>query len=318
MASVITAVLPVVSIFMVVFLVPESPVWLVNKGKMEKAKRSMEKIYGKKASGEIEKDMQLLVLNHEKHKQKSLERLEGSGGGRFKKNIGYLKEPTFYKPFLIVLTYFFFQQFTGTFVVVFYAINIVEEAGVNIDAYLAIVLIALTRVIGSFIVSFGSKYYGRRPPSIFSGAGMTICMILLSGYLFLSERNVISKETVVSLNWLPMFLLIVYFFTATIGFLTLPFAIAPEVYPVKVRGLATGLTVCLAYLFNFVVVKLYPTMNEQMHNYGIFFFFGAMSLVGTLFIIFFLPETKGKSLQEIEEYFGSKKGGDAETKPINT
>lgn len=318
MASVITSVLPIVSTFLVAFFVPESPVWLVNKGREEKARRSMEKIYGKKASGEIEQDMQFLLLSYEKNKQKSLERLDGVAGGRFAKNVSYLTKPTFYKPFLIVMTYFFFQQFTGTFVVIFYAINIVEEAGVKIDAYLAIVLIALTRLIGSFIVSFGSKYYGRRPPSIFSGAGMTICMILLSGYLFLSDRKVISADTVDSINWLPMFLLIVYFFTATIGFLTLPFAIAPEVYPVKVRGVATGLTVCLAYLFNFVVVKLYPAMNSQMRNYGIFFFYGAMSLVGTLFIIFFLPETKGKTLQEIEEYFGSKKSKDVETKPINS
>lgn len=96
-----------------------------------------------------------------------------------------------------------------------------------------------------------------------------------------------------------------YFFTSTLGFLTMPFAMAAEVFPSKIRGMATGLLTCLAYSFNFVIVKMYPAMIRELGNYKLFFFYGMMGLLGTIFIVVFLPETKGKSLQEIEEYFSS-------------
>lgn len=128
-------------------------------------------------------------------------------------------------------------------------------------------------------------------------------MVALAAYILLVTEEHLAEDVIKTLSWLPVALLMMYFFTSTLGFLTMPFAMAAEVFPSKIRGMATGLLTCLAYSFNFVIVKMYPTMIRELGNYKLFFFYGMMGLLGTIFIVVFLPETKGKTLQEIEEYF---------------
>jgi len=219
--------------------------------------------------------------------------------------------------------FFFFQQFSGTFVVVFYAVDFVIEAGINFDPYIAAILIGLIRFLVTIVVSFVSNKYGRRPPSIVSGAGMTLTMGALATFLYLCSTGGISKETSESISWFPVLCIMLYILTSTIGFMTLPWAMVGEVYPTKVRGVAAGLTTCLAYVYSFIIVKIYPFMVQSLERYGLFFFYGGMSVLGTIFVVIFLPETKGKDLQEIEDQFkGKKKRKDfenvEEAKPLHS
>lgn len=294
-------------ILLVIFFLPESPHWLITKGHIEQARDNLCKIYGvKEVTTEVLQEVDVLV--HHKEKSKIVMNYDNKTVmSQLAIKLKYLMQPTCMKPFVLILTYFFFQQFSGTFVIVFYAIDIVKDAGVKTDPYLAIVLIAFTRLVASILVSFLSKIYGRRPHSIVSGASMTLCMIALALYLFLINKGLVDTSTQEVLNWLPGALLVMYFFASTLGFLTMPFAMAAEVFPGKIRGTATGLITCLAYVFNFITVKIYPSMVNGMGKEGVFCFYGAMALVGTIFIVLFLPETKGKTLQEIEEHFGKKK-----------
>lgn len=305
----VTACFPCMGIMLAYFFLPESPPWLITKSRIEDAKNNLCKIYGVKAyTPEVQEEIETLVNHKFKTSSISMKYDNKTFKSQLTKKIKYLLKPTCIKPFILILTYFFFQQFSGTFVIVFYAINIVLDAGVKMDPYFAIVMIALTRLISAVLVSFLSKIYGRRPHSIISGASMTICMITLALYLFLIKKGVIGNSTQESLSWLPVALLVFYFFASTLGFLTMPFAMAAEVFPGKIRGTATGLISCMGYLFNFVTVKTYPSMVNTMGKDGVFCFYGGMALLGTVFIVLFLPETKGKTLQEIEEYFGKKKG----------
>lgn len=295
--AVITACFPAIGLFSVLLLVPESPSWLISKNRIEQARENLCKIYGvKQHTIELLQELEVLVNHKDKTKVAEVSYDNKSCCSQ----IQQLSKAACLKPFILVLTYFFFQQFSGSFVVVFYAIDIVEEAGVTMDPYFAIVTVALTRFFSSILVSFLSKKFGRRPLSIVSGAGMTLCMITLALYLFF-----VNNKT--SVAWLPITLLIAYFFTSTLGFLTMPFAMAAECFPGRIRGTATGLITCIAYIFNFVTVKVYPDMVTAMGSGGVFCFYGGMALLGTIFIVLCLPETKGKTLQEIEEYFGGNK-----------
>lgn len=312
--ALITAIIPVVSMILSVFFLPESPAWLVSKNREVEARTNLTKIYGfKDTTMQIREEIQALVDNRRKNEIKKT-----SGDTSFlaplKKKFKYFMRPTCLKPFLIILAYFFFLQFSGVFVIIFYCIDIVKQAGVSIDPYIAIVAIALTRLIGALCVFSVSKRCGRRGPSIFSGVFITICMLGLSAYLYCKNRDIISAETAQNLTWLPLALLVLYFFTSAVGFLTVPFAMAAEVFPTKIRGLASGLVTCLAYGFNFITVKTYDVMMHSMGNDGFFCFYGVMGFLGTIFVITLLPETKGKTLQEIEEYFsgGKKKNSQSE------
>ncbi|XP_030747034.1 facilitated trehalose transporter Tret1-2 homolog [Sitophilus oryzae] len=212
---------------------------------------------------------------------------------------------SFFKPFFLVITYFFFQQFTGIFVIMFYAIDIVQGAKVELDAYITIVLIATVRLVAMLLLSYSSKYYGRRPLSIVSGTGMSVCMLTLGSYILCIKQGLISEELEKKLTLIPLSLLILYFFISTMGFYPIPFALSSEVYPGNIRGTAAGFGAGCNFLF-FITVKLYPTMMESTNAYGVFFFYGGMAVVGTIFVIIFLPETRGKTLEEIQEYFVKK------------
>lgn len=104
-------------------------------------------------------------------------------------------------------------------------------------------------------------------------------------------------------SWISTFCLLAYIITSTFGFLTIPFAMLPELFPQRVRGLTAGMTVCVAYFMSFIAIKSYPSMLEVMGNSGVLMLYTIVSLIGTLFVYFVLPETKGKTLQEIENLF---------------
>lgn len=79
-----------------------------------------------------------------------------------------------------------------------------------------------------------------------------------------------------------------------------------ELYPQKVRGMMGGITTCSAHMFVFLVVKTYPVLSATIERYGTFILYGLISIVGTLFFYFALPETKGTTLHEIEDYFSGR------------
>lgn len=107
-------------------------------------------------------------------------------------------------------------------------------------------------------------------------------------------------------TWIPVACIFVFTITCTLGYLVVPWVMLSELYPQKVRGVMGGLTACTAHLFVFTVVKTYPMLSHVIHRYGTFLMYGCISLVGTFFFYFCLPETKGKSLHEIEDYFSGR------------
>lgn len=127
--------------------------------------------------------------------------------------------------------------------------------------------------------------------------GMTISMLILAIYSSSFASSFPYRGSI------STFCLLAYIVTSTFGFLTIPFTMLPELFPQRVRGVTAGLTVCVAYFFAFIAIKAYPSMLVVLGNEFIFLFYGIVSLLGTLFVRFILPETKGKTLQEIENLF---------------
>ncbi|CAH0549258.1 unnamed protein product [Brassicogethes aeneus] len=299
-----TAVFPCIGILLNALFIPESPSWLIAKNRVDEAKLNMCYVFGVKESNyQVEQEIESLI------KTKTVKNGTNKSpmSVQLRKKIKMMMKPAFYNAFVIVVVFFFFQQFSGTFSIVFYAISIVENAGVKFDPYLAIVLIGVVRMFSAILLSYITKKFGRRPLAIFSGLGMSVCMLVLGGYILLIEQGKVSGDVQSKLLFLPVLLLLLYFFTSTLGFLPLPFAFAAEVFPTKLRGTATGLSSGIGYFFNFITVKIYPAMVGSMYKQGVFFFYGAISFIGTIFVLLCLPETKGKSLADIEEYFGGKK-----------
>lgn len=298
--SLLTCMFPCFGIAFSLFLVPESPSWLIGKNRISEAKTNMCKVFGAKT---YNSRVQIEVENLVKRKGVKINTEKKPLSQQISRKFQFLMKPYCLKPLLIVFVYFFFQQASGIFVIVFYAINIVQSAEITINSYLTIVIIALVRFVSTMFASALSKKFGKRPLSIWSGTSMGLCLFALVGYLHFKDQGLINSN---NLNFLPFTLLIIYFIASSIGFLPFPFALSAELFPIKIKGLASGLASGTGYLFSFFMVKFYQDMVDLISAKGVFCFYGIMSFLGTIFVIFLLPETKGKSLQEIEEYFGKK------------
>lgn len=286
---------PAVSIVLTALFLPETPMWLVTKKRYERAKANIVRIYGKRGEQLALADLDALVEKEER--RQALER-EGTPLKPHQR----LKQRAVYCPFLIMSTFFFIQQFSGVMVVVFYAINIAEKAGVKLDFYFAIILIGICRVVTSAFISLVSGKTGRRLSSFISGVGVTVSLYGLSAYLICHD-TVMDDQLQSSLSWLPLTLVLLFIILSTYGFLTIPFAMVAEVFPMEVRGFMVGLTICVCYICCFIAIKTYPMFEELLPNYVIFFCYGSVGFAGTIFLIIFLPETRGKTFTEIEEGF---------------
>lgn len=208
-------------------------------------------------------------------------------------------KPELYKPFFVMVTFFAIQQFSGIFTIFIYAAQFSLEAGVAIDEFLSAVIIGVIRCCTTILIAFASDRYGRKPLAISSGIGMFFSMAGLA-------TCVKFPLTETSFSWLPSLFLFAFIFTGTLGILTLPFAMVAEMYPQKTRGFAVGITVAIGFILSFINVKTFSTVFEIFGSFWIFSFYALVALVGILFAVFILPETKGKSLQEIESHFRGK------------
>lgn len=107
-------------------------------------------------------------------------------------------------------------------------------------------------------------------------------------------------------TWFPVTCIFVFTITCTLGYLVVPWVMIGELYPQKVRGIVGGMTTCAAHMFVFTVVKTYPLLSHAINRYGAFIMYGCISGFGTIFFYLCLPETKGKTLHEIEDYFSGR------------
>ncbi|XP_011297470.1 facilitated trehalose transporter Tret1-2 homolog [Fopius arisanus] len=283
---------PAVAIIVTILAVPESPMWLRDRGRLDEARVVMKKFRGVAKEHPITAEVEA-ELRHTRHYQSTKKQ-------SLLKNL--TKRSSLY-PFIIMLAYFFFQQFSGIFVIVYYAVDITSEAGMKMDKFIGAILIGMTRLIGTLLVGYVSKIWGKRKPSIASGAGITIFMGILSIYLYLQEKGYEINDH----GFIPAVCIIMYIFMSTIGFLSLPFAMIGEIFPAKVKDVLSGLTTCAAYIFSFITVKTYPSMLHTMGKHGVFFFYTIISFLGTIFVLMFLPETKGKTLHDIDVLFSKKR-----------
>lgn len=278
---------------------PESHSWLLSKKRMEEAKKSLNFFRGLDKSPYITHPE---VLEEFNVLQKSLHLREGERKPSF---VSCLRLPEVYKPLFILMGLFAFQQLSGIFVVIVYAVQISTETGDSIDPFMCAVLIGTARVITTCPMGFILEKWGRRRAGIISTLGMCISMLLLAGCGWFTVLQNIPHLSVVAL--------VVFIILSTLGLYTLPFFMISELFPQKVRGPASGLTVAVGMFFAFLCIKMYPEMKAGIGMSNSFVFFSIMSFLAMLFIYLTLPETRRRTLLEIEEQFCSGKRHTAPT-----
>lgn len=288
----------IVPVIMVQFWVPESPIWLVSKGRIDDAKKSLEWLYkNEKSQGKtpvIEAQFTTIMKENE---IKLNEQRRSKHGNAFNKWRGFLK-PTGWKPMTILFFFFSFQQFSGIYITLFYAVTWFQETGAGVDEYLASILVGLTRFLCSMVNTWLLRRYKRRALCIISSFGMATCMTI-SGYFSLNIKNGDHSG-----YWVPVFCLLLYVCTSMVGMLTIPWTMTAELFPTEIRGIAHSISYSMANVLMFAALQSYRSLQTFLGgSYAVQWFFAGVSVGAALFVWLMLPETHGKKLSEIEEYF---------------
>ncbi len=183
-----------------------------------------------------------------------------------------------------------FQQFVGINVVLYYAPRIFESMGVARDAsMLQTIVMGLVNVIFTVVAILTVDKWGRKPLLITGSIGMAIGMIAMS---ILSYMNIFSVLTLV--------FIIIFTASFMMSWGPICWVYISELFPNKIRGQAVAVAVAFQWFANFVISSTYPGMMQfsSAFTYG---FYGAMAILSAIFVWKMVPETKGKSLEEIEK-----------------
>lgn len=208
-----------------------------------------------------------------------------------------ISRPEVYRPLIMIFGLFLFQQFTGVYLILVYAVKFCLEAGVEIDPFLCAVGIGVARVVASLIAGTVLDRCGRKMSTIMSCSIMGICMFLIGGYL---------RGGWTFAAWLPVVCIFTHVFMSSFGLCIVPWLYMGEIFPQQLRAISSGISAIGMTACSFTVIKMYPTMLVLMGSDNLFFFFGVTSAMTVIFVIFVLPETKNKSLEEIQQMFRNK------------
>ena len=268
-----TGLLPSIIFFVGLIFIPESPRWLIKAGFKEKARMVLERIGGATFAGseiaEIENS------------------LKDTGKGSA---LRMLFAPRYRKVIILGLLLAVFVQISGINTVVDYAPKILMAAGLEIrNALLQTSLIGLVNFAFTFFAVWLIDRLGRRTFYIIGSSGMAVTLLMLAA-AFHFELNPIFTTICI--------MLFIAFFASCIGpaFWTL----VAEMFPNRIRGQAVALASFTQWVFNFLVVLLFPYVLDALGGSVTFLFLATMAFIQLLIAWFFIKETKGKSLEEIE------------------
>ncbi|TDW95898.1 sugar porter (SP) family MFS transporter [Dinghuibacter silviterrae] len=267
---------PALLFFLFLLFVPESPRWLLSKGMRTAAERILFRINGPQGvSAELKAiDSDFLAM----------------GKGRFSDLAG----PAMRVALIIGLVLPFLSQLSGITTVMYYAPAIFEKAGLaSGSAFGSAAVIGFFNMVFTFVAIWKVDKWGRKPLLIGGFIFLAVALLLI-GWTFNTHSENASML-------LPAFIFYIAIFAATLG----PgvWVVLAEIYPTKIRGRAMSLGTLSLFLGSTFVTQTYPMLRESIGIGNVFMLYGLMMLPAVLFVKKLVPETKGKSLEQIEQYW---------------
>ena len=139
---------------------------------------------------------------------------------------------------------------------------------------------------------------GRKPILITSSIGCAIA--LLGEGTYFSIKDYLEGDTS-SITWLPSTALAVFWIMNSMGVMSLPYVLLGEIFPTNIKGIAVPTSAAYAGISGFLVTKFFKPLSNSIGIYGTFYVFAGICILGAIFVLVFLPETKGKTFDEIQE-----------------
>lgn len=264
---------PAMLFFVGMFLVPESPRWLAKNGKSEMARATLGKIGGHEYAASALKDIEATLVNE-------VARV----------NFGDLFEPKMLKVLWLGVVLAMFQQWCGINSIFNYAEEIFREAGYDISTVLKNIAWTGSVNLAFTFVALGTvDRLGRRPLMLLGAAGLAVIYTIL-GLCYHA-----------GMQGLPLLLLVLAAIACySMSLAPITWVVISEIFPNRIRGAAMAVAVAALWLACFVLTIAFPWLNAKLGAAGTFWLYAGICVVGFIFIFLKLPETKNKSLEQIE------------------
>ncbi|XP_046687770.1 facilitated trehalose transporter Tret1-like isoform X2 [Homalodisca vitripennis] len=310
------------SMLVLLIPLPESPSWLKSVGRKDDAAKSSKWLHHDDKVVTVELST-IPTSNGDAEAPTSIAEVEKKPEATMnsKKDVvkgAYSPEALFRRPviipFYLVVCILVFQQVSGIDTILFYTVSIFQASGSSVNDYLATILVGLVQVIATFISLFVIDRYGRKPLLVFSGVFMAISMAALGYYFYAHDRELPIAQ---SLGLLPVASLMVFIAAFALGYCNVPFLLMGELLPVAQRSILSSVASAFNLGAMFVVIKSYHDIKDWIGAEGVFWGYSVLCVTSCVFVITLLPETKGKSLEDIEKYFERKAEKILERKRMN-
>lgn len=293
--------------------IPESPVWLIAKGRLKEAEKSLCWLRGWVEPELIQEEFRELVRHNDrsyasKKQEIKIKVISDSGlhedhSTAVKKILKFLRLSDIFRrqtvqPLLLIIVLFFFHHFSGPSGTRPFMVPIFEDFKTPIDPNWATVIQSVLGLVATVISLLVIAKIGKRVLShiSFVGCALTNILICIYGFFFVDSGA----------TWFPVTAYFALNFLWTFGIAQTPWLLVSEIFPMRGRGLASGLSAGSSYLFGFLVTKTYYDLQKGLTTAGVFGFYGAVTVIGAVLFYFYVPETEGKSLEEVEEIFDKK------------
>lgn len=267
-------VVPALAFIALLFTVPESPRWLAQKGREQEAEDILTKVDGPE---------------HAASEMAAIREAASHEEGRFSE----LFTGIYFKPLLLAVLLAMFQQFCGINAIMYYSTKIFATAGGSTNAaFASSVWVGLINVVFTFVAICFVDRAGRRP-LLLVGTALQAIALGSVGWMFHTGEN-----------GLPLLFSVILFiaaFSMAMGPLT--WLILSEIFPNKVRGRAMSVATFTIWVSCYIVAQTFPMLNDNpaIGPARTFWIYAGVSLLSFLFVLSFIPETKGRTLEEIEK-----------------
>ncbi|KAG7171945.1 Facilitated trehalose transporter Tret1-like 2 [Homarus americanus] len=256
-----------------VLFIPESPYWLLKKGKEKMALRALMKL----RAPEHDVDAELSTIRDAINQQNQ----HASIVQQFKA----LKEPCNYRPVLLVTAIFILRELGGAMVIFMYAVFFFENAGVTLDPFTCSVLLGVCRLVFTLISATIIDKLGRRPLLITSSIICGIALFVTGGVLYTQDQGV---------GWVPLTAVMVYVASFGLGAGPVPWILLGELLPTPVRSLGASIVTS---------IFVFPDLTVAIGLENAIMVFGSFEILLALLAFLFLPETRGRTLEDLQHAF---------------
>lgn len=269
---------------------PESPYWLAYKGEFNKCEKAFRWLRGTDTLWKKELE-ELINAQRENQSTRKTANIKN-----FWNNI---TSRAFYVPYIHIFVLEFLVHGTGCIIILIYSIELFQKATDNNNvAFFGSFIVSVIQLLGIGFSIVLNRYFMKNTILLGSIFGAVVALLSASCVSYLQSVGALSSE-----SFACLFCLIIYMISASIGIMPVAYPVASSLMPVKHRGVGGVLYVTNTCLFHTLALKLAPYLFFYINLYGTFFLFAMNGVICGLVIWKFIPETKGRTLQEIENYY---------------